>query len=394
MRCFTLLFLSFFLFSHGSFAQTTEGYVFTPVYDLPATSVKDQHRSGTCWSFSGLSFIESEMIRMGKEPVDLSEMFVVRQCYSAKADRYVRMHGNLNFGGGGAFHDILFVLKNYGALPEEVYSGLQYGEKKHVHGEVDDVLKNYVDAVVKNGNRKLSTCWKAGFENVLDAYFGDLSNSFTYKNKDYSPQSFAKEAIGVNPDDYVQVTSFTHHPFYSSFAIEVPDNWLWGAVYNVTLDDMIAIMENSLKEGYTIGWAADVSEKGFSHRKGIAIVPETDTTEMSDTERSRWESLPEDEKEKLFYSFEKPLLEISVTPEMRQVAFDNYQTTDDHGMHITGMVKDQNGTKYFKVKNSWNTDNKYNGYLYASESFVRYKTISLMVHKDAIPKTIRKRLNL
>lgn len=375
-------------------AQETEGYQFTPVYDLQATPVKDQHRSGTCWSFSGLSFLESEMLRLGKQPVDLSEMFIVRHCYDEKAARYVRMHGSLNFGGGGAFHDVLFVLKQFGAVPEQAYGGLQYGEEKHVHGEVDGVLKAYVDAVIKNGNRKLSTGWEDGYEGILDAYFGDLPKEFEYNGGTYTPQSFASEVVGINPDDYVQITSFTHHPFYSTFIMEVPDNWLWGSVYNVPLDDLMQIMEYSLSEGYTIGWATDVSEKGFSHRNGVAIVPETDMAELSDTERSRWETMPAEERDKMFYSFDKPVKEKVITPELRQLAFDNYQTTDDHGMHITGMVKDQNGTLFYKVKNSWNTDSKYKGYLYASEAFVKYKTISLMVHKAAIPKALRKKLNL
>lgn len=374
--------------------QNPQGYNFTTIYDLPATPVKDQHRSGTCWSFSGLSFIESEMIRLGKQPIDLSEMFIVRHCYAEKANRYVRMHGSLNFGGGGAFHDVLYVLKHFGAMPENVYPGLGYGEDKHVHGEVDNVLKGYVDAVIKNGNRKLSTGWKSGYEGVLNAYFGSLPATFTYNNKQYSPQSFSKDVIGINPDDYVQVTSFLHHPFYNSFIIEVPDNWLWGSVYNVPLDELMIIMEHSLKEGYTIGWATDVSEKGFSHRNGIAIVPETDMAELNDTERSRWESLTTEERDKQLYSFDAPVKEKVITPEIRQIAFDNYQTTDDHGMHITGMVKDQNGTVYYKVKNSWNTDSKFSGYLYASEAFVKYKTISLMVHKNAIPKSIRKKMGL
>lgn len=388
-------FISFLLVSWiFAFGQNPQGYNFTTIYDLPATPVKDQHRSGTCWSFSGLSFIESEMIRLGKQPIDLSEMFIVRHCYAEKANRYVRMHGSLNFGGGGAFHDVLYVLKHFGAMPENVYPGLGYGEDKHVHGEVDNVLKGYVDAVIKNGNRKLSTGWKPGYEGILNAYFGSLPATFTYNNKQYTPQSFSKDVIGINPDDYVQVTSFLHHPFYTSFIIEVPDNWLWGSVYNVPLEELMLIMEHSLKEGYTIGWATDVSEKGFSHRNGIAIVPETDLAELNDTERSRWESLTTEEREKLLYSFDAPVKEKVITPEIRQIAFDNYQTTDDHGMHITGMVKDQNGAVYYKVKNSWNTDSKHSGYLYASEVFVKYKTISLMVHKNAIPKSVRKRMGL
>lgn len=218
--------------------QKPEGYKFETIIDLPATSVKDQHRSGTCWSFSGVSFLESEMIRMGKEPVDFSEMFIVRHCYADKAEKYVRLHGHLNFGPGGAFHDVLYVLKNYGAVPENVYPGLDYGTEKHVHMEMDEVLKNYVDGVIENKNRELTTAWHQGFEGILDAYLGELPSTFEYKGKEYTPESFAKEVTGLNPDNYIQVTSFTHHPFYEPFIIELPDNWLWGEVYNVTLQEM------------------------------------------------------------------------------------------------------------------------------------------------------------
>ncbi|MBI9061987.1 MAG: aminopeptidase [Marinilabiliaceae bacterium] len=371
-----------------------EGYEFETIYDLEATSVKDQHRSGTCWSFSGLSFLESEMIRLGKEPVDLSEMFIVRHCYADKADKYVRLHGHLNFGGGGAFQDVIYVLKNYGIVPEQACNGLCYGEESHVHGEMDEVLKQYVDGVIKNKNKKLSTAWKDGYNGILNAYLGELPETFEVDGKSYTAQSYAKEVTGLNADDYIQVSSYTHHPFYSPFVIEVPDNWLWGEVYNVTLDDLMAIMENSLEKGYTVGWASDVSEKGFSHTNGVAVVPETNTKEMSGSERSRWETMSLTERNKALYSFDKPVEEKEITQEMRQEAFDNYQTTDDHGMHITGMSKDQNGTKYFKVKNSWNTNNKYDGYFYASESFFKYKTMSIMIHKDALTKDLKKKLGI
>ena len=375
-------------------AQKPEGYKFETIYDYKTTSVKDQHRSGTCWSFAGLSFIESEMMRLGKSPVDLSEMFVARLCYSMKADKYVRMHGNINFGAGGAFFDVLHVLKTFGAMPENAYRGLNYGSDKHTHGEIDAILKNYVDAVIKNPNRELSPSWKTGYESVLDAYFGAIPEAFAVDGKTYTPKSYAKNVVGINPDDYVQIGSYTHHKFYSQFIIEIPDNWIWESIYNVPLDDMMTIMMESLKNGYTIGWGGDVSEKGFSHKNGIAVVPETEIAEMAGSERERWETLSAEEREKRLYSFEEPLKEKTITQELRQKGFDNYLTTDDHGMHITGLSKDQNGTLYFKTKNSWNTTNAYNGYLYMSENFVRYKTISIMVHKNAIPKDIRKKLNL
>ena len=371
-----------------------EGYKFTTVVDLPATSVKDQYRSGTCWSFSALSFLESEMLRMGKDSVDLSEMFVVRYCYSDKATKYVRLHGSLNFGGGGAFGDVTYVLKNYGLVPESAYKGLNYGQDNHVHGEVDEVLKDYVDGVIKNKNKELSSAWHNGFEGILDAYYGDLPEKFEVNGKTYTPKTYASEVVGVDADDYVQLTSYTHHPFYNSFVIEVPDNWLWEEVYNLPLDEFNEVFQHALKEGYTIAWGADVSEKGFSHGKGLAIVPETDVKEMSDSERSKWEKLSKAEMQREMFSFDKPVKEKVITQEMRQKDFDNYKTTDDHGMHITGMVKDQNGTIYYKVKNSWNTNNKYDGYFYASEAFVLYKTMNIMVHKDALSKQIKKKLGI
>lgn len=383
------------IFSVAIIAQDeAKGFEFETIYDLEATCVKDQYRSGTCWSFSGLGFFESEMIRLGKNPANLSEMFVVRHCYSDKAEKYVRLHGSLNFGGGGAFHDVVYVMKKYGMLPEEVYGGLNYGEEKHVHGEMDEVLKAYVDAVIKNKNKKLTTAWKNGYEGILDAYLGEIPESFEVDGKTYTPQTYLNEVIGINPDDYIQVSSYTHHPFYSKFIIEVPDNWMWGEVYNVPMDDLMSIFNNSLENGYSIGWAADVSEKGFSYRNGLAIVPESNIEELADSEQSKWEAMTPAERNKRLYSFEEPVTEKVITQEMRQEAFDNYETTDDHGMQITGMVKDQNGTVYYKVKNSWNTGNKYDGYIYASEAFVKYKTMSIMIHKDALTKDLKKKLGI
>jgi bleomycin hydrolase len=372
-----------------------EAYQFSDIKRLPATSVKDQHRSGTCWSFSGLSFIESEMIRMGKPEVDLSEMFVVYNCYSDKAKRHVRMHGNFNFGGGGAFHDVTYVLKNYGIVPEGVYEGLNYGEEGHTHGELDAVLNDYVTAVIKNRNKKLTPVWHKGFDGILDSYLGEKPEKFEYEGEEYTPKSFAKDFVGVNADDYIEISSYTHHPFYEKFIIEVPDNWLWDEVYNVPMNEMMEIMEKALMDGYTIGWASDVSEKGFMYRKGIAIVPETETKNMSDSEISKWESLSKTEKAAKLSGDAGPVKEKVITQEMRQVAYDNYKTTDDHGMHIVGIAKDQKDNKYFIVKNSWADDsNKYNGYFYASYPFVAYKTMSFMIHKDALSKEMKNKLGL
>ena len=389
-----LLTVSLYAQDNKETTKKEEGYKFTTIVDLPATSIKDQYRSGTCWSFSTTSFLESEMLRIKKDSVDLSEMFIVRHCYSDKATKYVRLHGNLNFGGGGAFHDVTYVLKHYGLVPEEAYKGLNYGTDNHVHGEFDEVLKDYVDGVVKNKNRELSTAWHKGFDGILNAYFGEVPQEFEVDGKKYTPQTYAKEVVGLNPDDYVEITSYTHHPFYTKFAIEIPDNWLWDNVYNVPLDDLKEIFHHALEEGYTIAWGADVSEKGFSFSKGIAIVPDENVKDMSGLERAKWEKMTKSEKEQRLNNFDGPVKEKVITQEMRQEAFDNYQTTDDHGMHITGMVKDQTGKIFYKVKNSWNTNNKYDGYFYASEPFVLYKTMDIMIHKDALPKEIRKKLGI
>ncbi len=391
----SLIVLVAFLFGGLNMGFSQDGYKFTDIKRLPVTSVKDQNRSGTCWSFSGLSFIEAEMIRIGKtNPPDLSTMFVVRNCYFDKAVKYVRLHGNLNLGGGGAFHDIIHVWKHYGLVPNEAYPGLNYGEDNHVHGELDEVFLNYAKSVVKNRNRKLSTAWKPGFKSLLDAYFGAYPDKFSYKGKNYTPKEFAKDVVGLNPDDYVGITSYTHHPFYEKFILEIPDNWLWGWVYNVKLEEFKQIIDYSLEHGYTVAWGTDVSEKGFSYRNGVAVVPGKDKADMSNSERSRWEKMTKAEKNKLLYSFDKPIDEKQITQEMRQEAFDNYQTTDDHGMLIIGTAKDQNGKKYYIVKNSWNKSNKYDGYLYASEAFVLYKTMNVMVNKNGIPPALRKKLKL
>lgn len=375
--------------------EKKDAWQFEDVILLPATPVEDQHRSGTCWAFSGLSFLQSEMIRLGKPEVNLSEMFIVWHTYAEKATKHVRVHGNLNFSAGGAFHDVTNMISKYGIVPESVYNGLKYGEDKHVHGEMDRVLREYVDAVVENKNRKLSTAWHDAFTQILDTYLGEVPQNFTFQGQRYSPLSFAENYVGLNMNDYVEISSYTHHPFYSSFIIEIPDNWSWDKVYNVPLNELEETIDYALNNGFSIAWAADVSEKGFaSGNKGIAVLPAVPETDMSDSEISRWESLPERERENELYKLEKPVPELEVTQEMRQIAFDNFQTTDDHGMHIIGLAKDTNGNIFYKVKNSWGDYNKYNGYFYASKPYVNYKTMSIMIHKDAIPPGIRKKLNL
>lgn len=383
-------------FSLGLMAEENKdsSYQFTLVKEIPHTPVKDQFRTGTCWSFAGTSFIESELLRMGKPEVDLSEMFIVNQCYRAKAERYVRMQGNANFGGGGLLHDILYVMRNYGLVPESVYPGLNYGEKKHVHGEVDDLLKNMVTSVVLNKNKKISPSWTVAFRKTTDAYFGEIPGEFKYENEKYSPATFVSDFCDrINPDDYVEITSFAHHPYYQQFVLEVPDNWLWEKLYNVPLSDMQQIIDNAINNGYSVGWAADVSEKGFlTSRKGIAVVPEVNKEDMSNAEIRKWEKLPEIEKEKELYRLNEPGKEKIITQELRQAAFDTQETTDDHAMHIIGTAKDQNGTPYYKIKNSWGPYNSYDGYFYASAPYIRYKTTAIMLHKNAVPTEIRKKL--
>lgn len=401
MNYFRLFILLFFttVFLPSLFAQDKsgrdEGFKFEDKIILPATSVKDQHRTGTCWSFAGLSLLESEMIRNKRPVVDLSPMFIVYHTYFEKALKYVRMHGNTNFSPGGAFHDVTNMIRKYGIVPEEIYRGLNYGEEKHVHGELDQILKNQVDAVIKNPNRKLSPVWSEPIISTLDSYLGEIPQSFDYKGKTYTPMSFAREFVGLNMDDYVEISSFSHHPFYSRFIIEIPDNWSWDEVYNVPINELQEIIDFALNNGFTVGWAADVSEKGFmTGNRGIAIMPEKRVEDMTDAEITRWESLNERQREEELYRISGPVPEIEVTQERRQVAFDNYTTTDDHGMHIIGTATDQNGNLFYKVKNSWGDYNHLKGYFYASKPYFRYKTISIMLHKDGIPLHIRQKLNL
>ena len=348
-----------------------KGYHFTVVKKLPTTSVKNQYRAGTCWSYSTISFLESELLRMGKGEYDLSEMWIVRHTYHDKAEKYVRMHGILNFSQGGAFHDVTAMIQKYGIVPQEVYQGLNYDTKKDVHGEIEAVLKGMIDAVIENKNRTITPVWLTAYDKVLDTYFGEEPKEFEYKGKKYTPKSFAKD-LGLDADNYIEITSYTHHPFYKKFAIEVQDNWMWDECYNVPLDEMMQIMDEAINNGYTIAWGADVSEKGFSWKNGVAVIPEETKENLADNEQSKWAELTERQRKKLFYTFDKPMKEKVITQEMRQKAFNNYQTTDDHGMHIVGIAKDQNGTKYYIVKNSWSDKgNDYKGYFYASEAFVK-----------------------
>lgn len=369
-------------------------FVFTDVKVNPTTSVKDQNKSGTCWSFSGLSFLEDELLKNGKGEYDLSEMYVARQCYIDKAINFVRYYGKTNFGEGGGLLDIPYVYNKYGMMPESVYDGLEYGEEKHDHGELAAVLTAYLNEIVKNHNKKLSTAWLKGYIGILDAYLGEVPETFEYNGKTYTPKSFAQE-LGLDMNDYLPVTSFTHHEFYKPFVLEVPDNWDHGLYYNVPMEELQQIVDNAIDKGYTVLWAADVSEKGFKWYDGVALMPKVDREKsMEGTELDRWVKLKDSEKEDKMYDFKGPVEEVTVTQESRQQGFDNYETTDDHGMVIVGKAVDQKGNKYYKVKNSWDSEQVYKGYFYISMPYFLAKTMSIMVNKDGVPAGILEKLNM
>lgn len=368
--------------------KTGGGYLFTVQKRIATTEVQDQASSGTCWSFSTLSFFESELLRMGKGKHNLSEMFIVNKAYKDKAEKYVRMHGTINFSAGGAFHDIPYVFKNYGIVPEEIYKGLNYGTKKHNHLEMDDVLLSMVKTI--SNSKKPSEGWKNAVSSVVDSYLGVIPESFEYQGKKYTPKSFS-ESLGLKLDDYVTLTSFTHHPFYEKVKLEIQDNWNWEESYNVKLDEMIGVIDNALNNGYGVAWASDVSEAGFSYKNGLAIVPASGEIIINGKDDKYFNNAGADKKSTVF---DKPIEEKVITQEMRQKAFDNYETTDDHGMHIIGIVKDQNGKKYYIVKNSWGTENDCGGYLYVSEAYVRYKTTDIMLHKNGLTDELKKKLKI
>ena len=384
------------LFSLSAMAQDAkpeEGFVFTTVKENPITSIKNQNRSSTCWSFSALGFLESELLRLGKGEYDLSEMFVVHKTMEDRGTNYVRYHGDSSFSPGGSFYDIIYCMKNYGLVPQEAMPGIMYGDTLPVHNELDAVAEGYINAIAKGKLTKLTPVWKKGLSAIYDTYLGACPENFTYKGKEYTPKTFA-ESLGLKAEDYVSLTSYTHHPFYSQFAIEVPDNWLWGLSYNLPIDELAQVMSNAIDNGYTFAWASDVSERGFqTSRPGVAVVPTTDTKEMSGAEIAKWEAMPKGNQTPDAFK-QGPAPEKEITQEMRQQEFDNYLTTDDHGMHVIGKAKDQNGTVYYIVKNSWNQYNKFGGYFYASEPFMKYKTMNIIVHKNAIPKDIRKKLGI
>ena len=360
---------------------------FTVVKQAPVTSVKNQYRSGTCWCYSALSFVESEIIRQKGIEVDLSEMFVVNHAYFDRAVKYIRLDGKLGFSAGSSFGDVFEVIKSYGIVPQDVYSGMNYGTELPVQGELDAVLEGFVKALVTNPNRKLTPAWKPAFQGILDAYLGEIPATFKAEEKAFNPLTY-RDYLGINTDDYINLTSFTHHPFYEPFIIEVCDNWRWGSAYNLPIEELMEVMYNAVENGYTIAWGADVSEKGFT-RSGIATVPDFENKVTAGSDQERWVGKSETGKEE-----SAPAEEKVITQEMRQLAYDNKETTDDHGMHIYGLAKDQNGNPYFIVKNSWGKAGDYEGIWSASDAYVRYKTLNIVVHKDALPKSIKKKLGI
>ena len=367
-------------------------YKFTTVLENPVTSIKDQHRSGTCWAYSAISFVESEVIRINnitdpeKYP-DFSEFFVVSHSYSDRADKYVMLDGNLTFGAGSQGEDVLDVIRLYGLVPQAEMTGMNYGSDLPAQSELDAVLRAYVEAVVKNPNRVLTTAWKRGFQAILDEYLGEYPKTFVVDGVEYTPESY-RDALNFNPDDYVTLTSYTHHPFYTYFPFEVADNWRWDQFYNVPIDEMMEILDYALENGYTISWVADVSEPGFT-RDGLAILVDVSASNNSGSDQERWVGKSEDKQAKAKAKKagkNNPIVELVPTQGTRQTGFMNKTITDDHGMQIYGIAKDQWGGKYYLVKNSWGETGKYKGVWYASEAFVKGQTLDIAIHKSALPK--------
>ncbi len=378
---FTALVLVFNLPLHATDVQKkneSTDVKFENLVSLKASAVKSQDRTGTCWDFATTSFLESELLRMGKGEYDLSEMFTVRHTYPRKAEKYVRYHGAYNFGQGGQAHDVLRTISEFGMVPDEVYDGLKIGFPTHNHSEMVDALKAYLDVVISRRSGKILSVWEQAFAGLLDVYLGEDIKSFEYKGKQYTPKSFFEE-LGINPDDYVEFTSYSVYPMWEKCNLEVPDNWSADEYYNVPLDDFMDIMYHSLENGYTVCWDGDVSDQYCSTRAGVAIAP---VNEFNSADGNINDFLKQVQKQ------------MPVDQNTRDEAFFDFSTTDDHLMHLTGIAKDQNGTKYFLTKNSHGTERGYDGYLYMSDSFVRLRTIAIMVHKNAIPQNIKTKFGI
>ena len=374
-------------------ASAQEGYKFTDQKVVKTVPITNQYKSGTCWCYSTLSYLEEEIMAVGGEQMTLSQMWVVRHAYFDKAVKYVRLHGNLNFAVGGAAHDVTEMIAKYGIVPREVYTGQNYGTELPEFNEIDDVLKAYVEAIIKNGNGKLTPVWQDGLNAILDTYFGERPETFTYKGKEYTPKSFA-ESLPIKMEDYIEISSYTHHPFYSTFILEVPDNWLWHSMYNLPVGEMMQVLDAALEAGRPVAWGTDVSEKGISRTKAIGVIPEEVVKNSIGSDAERWGKLTDAEKQAMINNLEGPMKEKTITQEMRQEAYDNYLTTDDHGMVIVGTATDQEGNPFYKVQNSWGESGPYKGFYYFSRPFVEYKTMDIMVNKNIVPKEILKKLGL
>lgn len=356
-------------------------FKFTIIKENGATSVKDQGSSGTCWSYSGNSFLESEMIRMEKQPIDLAEIFTARMSYHDKAKLYVLNNGTgITWGEGGALHDVINMFRKYGIVPQETYTGLVNGQTRNNFAEMSEVIKEMLNVYAKNPSKKLSANWLDNIDSMLDAYLGKIPETFTYNNKKHTPKTFAKEVVGINPDDYVEISSYKDYPYYKPFVLPVPDNWSHDRVWNVPMEELTTIIDYAIKNGYTVGWATDVSEPYFSYKNGIAYVPNINLNNIDAETKANLFNGPKPDK--------------VITEDMRQDALNNLTTTDDHGMQITGLAKDQTGKEYYIVKNSWGSTNDYKGYLYATKPYVQFKSTAILVHKDGIPKDILKKLKV
>lgn len=389
----SIITLIFIVSCLGGFAQKdTTGFVFTTIKENKITSVKNQNRSSTCWAYSALGFLEAELLRLNKGDCDFSEMFVVYHTMLDRAVNYVRLHGDASFSPGGSFYDVLYCWRHYGIVPDKAMpAGVMYGDTLANHSDLDAAAKAYVDVIAKSTASKISPLWRRPLEAIYETYLGKLPQEFTYKGKKYTPRSFA-DSFGLNMNDYVSLTSYSHHPFYEAFALEIQDNWRGARSYNLPIDELMQVMRNAVNTGYTIAWGSDVSEEGFT-RNGIAVMPDVKKgAELTGSDMAHWLGLSKADRRAELTS--RPLPEMTVTQQMRQEAYDNWETTDDHGMLIYGLAKDQNGKQYFMVKNSWGLSGKYKGFWYASEAFVAYKTMNIVVHKNAIPKEILKKLNL
>lgn len=369
--------------------------VFTIVKENPITSVKDQNRSGTCWAYSTLSYFESEILKNTGKTYDLCESFVANKDYMDRAVQVVRYHGDMQFAQGGSAYDVYYVLKNYGICPEDAmpFPGSLYGDSLNNFNEFFSLLEPYVEGIATNKASKISGQWKVGFQGILDAYLGKCPENFTYEGKNYTPKSFAS-SLGLNMDDYVTITSYTHHPFYSQFVVEVQDNWRNPASYNLPMDEMMQIIDNAVMNGYTVAWGGDVSEPGFT-RDGLAYMIDAKKMQsLQGSDMARWLGLSAAKRRNLIDSLGCNVPEVQPTQEMRQERFDNWELTDDHGMLIYGIAKDQNGKEYYMVKNSWGEAGKYKGTWYMTKTFIAANTMDYMVNKNAIPANIRKKMGL